>query len=293
VASQSRALYDITYSGLLCGRGLAAGYTVYQCPTVTGQIGRGQRDLWEGAPQNGALSAGVAVEQCAYVRSRISYTPMTGQEMLELFKSVGGQLPPQLQAAAQLARFINRSFLLGVQVRQSSPGLLGQMASTTDLMALAKGAIEEMALVWAPGKGASVMFLMDGADPAKLLALVAAMAPDMLGEIIPGLTQVLPGLIPSPNDPFWSVIFGSGGKVLPRQLAGLGSAGLGQAAIPQPGTPPSTGVDVVDTPGAQLPGDSPPIGELKVAGATVTTWLFGAAAAVLVTALIVKLASGR
>lgn len=284
-ASQARALYDIGYAGLLCGRNLPAGYQLYSCPPAGSSYGIGRGDQWEGSPQNGTIYTGAAVETCAYVRDRIVYTPVTGKEMIELFKAAGGQVQPQMAAAAQMATFINRSFLLGIQLRQGSPALTTQAGSTTDLLALAKMAIEEAALIWAPGKGGSVMFLVDGSDPTKLLQLMAMMAPDLLNDVLPGLPNLLPGLIPPAGDPFWSTVLGTATQILGGgAMQGCGAFGQTDQDIKQPGTP-VTGVDVVDTPGEQLDKTTPPIEGLKLAGMSVTSWLFAAGAAALVAAL--------
>ncbi len=278
-ASQARALYDIMHGGLLCGAGLPAGYAAYRCAPVSDQMRRGQVDGWEGAPQQGEIQPGYAIESCAYVRDRIAYTPMTGTEMLELLRSTGGTVPPELEQAAQFATFLKRSFLLGIQVRKASAGVL----ASGDMMAMAKAAIEEAVLIWAPGKGASVRFLLDGSDPAKLMALIAAMAPDLLPEILPNLPNLLPGLLP------W--VFGSGSQIAPKQLAGFGQAP--STAMPQPGTDPNTGLPVVDNKGKDLPKDKPPIGGLKLPSFTPTTIFIGAVAAALLAAFAYAVASPR
>jgi hypothetical protein len=285
-ASQARALYDIAYRGLLCGQGLAAGYVAYSCPGVSEQIGRGKRDMWEGAPQNGTIATGMAAEPCAYYRNRITYTPVKGKELLELFSTLGGQIPAEMAAAAQMASFINRTFLLGVQLREGVPA--AQVANAADLLTVAKLAIEELALIWAPGKGASVLFLMDGADPAKMMQLLAAMAPDLLNEIVPGLQSILPGLIPAAGDPFWGAILNTATQIMPHQLAGFGAYGLG-GDIPQPGTRSNTGVDVVDKPGSELPTNAPQILGMELMGQPLMTWLLVGTAAVLSTILLVRI----
>lgn len=279
-ASQARAVADISTRGLLC----APNPPWAGCPAVQARIGQGARDLWEGAPQIGELRAGDP--QCAEPRQRTSYTPMTGREMLELFRTVGGTLPADLEQAAQFgAQFVNRDFLVGIQLRRSSPGLAQQVANAPDMWTAARLAVEEMALIWAPGRGGSVLFLLDEQpDPAKFYALIQSMMPDLVGEVLPGLPQVLPWLFPTQQQLLPSL----SGLISLQGLCGLGEGPSAQS----PQTPPTTGVDVIDKPGGDLPKDKPPVPSLKerVVGTprSMALWL-GAAAAVLTTAFVYQL----
>lgn len=236
--AQTRALGDIGYGAILCTPNPPwAG-----CPHAQILIGRGARDLWEGAPQLGRLDSGS--EACAPLRQRTSYTPMKGQEMLELFRAVGGQVPPELAQAVALGnQFTQRDFLIGIQIKPGSPELSAAIAQATDLRQAARLAIEEMALIWAPGRGASVLFLLeDVVDPYKITALIQMMAPDLAAEIIPNLAGYLPQLLP------W--VLGQGST---QQLA--------RRSFAQPPTPPTTGIRVLDAPGPTLPKTDPPIGQ--------------------------------
>lgn len=236
-AGQAAALGAIAQGDLLCTPNPPwAG-----CPHAQVLIGRGARDLWEGAAQVGRLSGGD--EACAPMRQRTSYTPMKGEEMLELFRAVGGQVPPELsQAVALGSQFSQRDFLVGIQLKPGSPELGAAIAQAPDIRTAARIAIEEMALIWAPGRGASVLFLLeDVVDPYKVTALIQMMAPDLAAELIPQLPQLLPELLP------W--IFGQGTT---QQLA--------RRSFAQPQTPPTTGIRVLDTPGTRLPKTDIPIG---------------------------------
>lgn len=269
-ASQARALADVQ-TGLLC----RPNPPWAACPHAQVYIGRGQRDLWEGAPQVGALFSGA--ERCAWPRQRTAYVPMTGQEMLEVFKRVGGTLPPQLEQAARFgAAFIQRDFLVGIQLKAASPQLSTQIAQASTPLEAARLAIEDMALIWAPGRGASVLFLLDEQfDPAKLTALLGSMMPELIGDI--GLPAILPQMLP------W--LLPSQQQIMP--FAGLGGlsgySGLGL----EPGTPPTTGVDVVDQPGDELPTDPPPIEGIDVRSPRPVALMLGAAAAALATAFVI------
>lgn len=277
--SQRRAIADIFGANLLCRD--PAPWAA--CPLGKNAIGRGERDMWEGAAQMGVLFSGA--EPCAWPRTRTSYTPMKGREMLEMFRAVGGTLPPSLEQAAQFgAAFVNRDFLVGIQVRKGSPELSRAIAQATDMITAARLAIEDIALIWAPGRGGSIKFMLDGQlDPTKLAALIQSMMPDLLTDLIPQLPAMLPNLPAMlPNLVPW--LFPTQGQIMP--FAGLGAFGATDGG--QPGTPPTTGVTVVDVTGSELPTDKPPIDRLE----TLKTprgmaLVLGAAAAVLTTAFIV------
>lgn len=272
-ASKARAAADIGTGQLLC----AQNPPWAACPTAQARIGQGARDLWEGAAQLGDLRA--ASESCAWPRQRTSYMPMKGQEMLELFKTVGGQAPPELAQAVALGNtFLQRDFLVGIQVKPPSPELTAAIAQATDMRQAARIAIEEMALIWRPGRGASVLFLLDDVvDPYKVTALIQMMLPDLAGEILPNLPTILPGLLP------W--IFGPG----------TSSSALARRSFAQPSTPPTTGLRVLDLPGAQLPRQDVPIGAptsaTPPAHRTFGTWA-AALCAVAVAGIAVAAAAG-
>jgi hypothetical protein len=273
-ASKARALADIAH-GLLC----QPNPPWASCPHARAL---GPRDLWEGAVQRGELAPGV--EPCALPRQRISYVPMRGTELLALFRLAGGQLPPQLAEAARFGgAFLERDFLVGVEAKPPDPAVLGQLARSVDLLAIARALVQDVALVWAPGKGASVRFLLDQPlDGSKIIALVTVMLPDLLPSMLPTL---LPQLIPPPNDPLWGTLFGTLGQVLGPRPAPL--RGFGQA---EPGTPPTTGVAVIDRPGSELPTDPPPIRGLKP---TSSSFVIGIGAAVLAVGLLAVYWKGR
>lgn len=274
---QTAAIANI-YAGLLCSSSPPWG----SCPAAQQAIGRGERDMWEGAAQLGTLYTGA--ESCAEPRQRTSYAPMTGKEMLEVFKTVGGTLPAHLENAAQFgSAFVNRDFLVGIQVRRGSPGLAGEIARAPDPLSAARLAIEEMALIWAPGRGGSVKFFLEPQiDPAKFTALIQSMMPDLVGDLLPQLPGMLPSMLP------W--LLPSQEQAMPfGGLIGFRGFGADDQGL-QPGTPPNTGVDVIDKPGSELPTDKPPIDRLAPLRTDRSVALvLGAAAAVLTTAFIVGL----
>lgn len=259
-ASKARALSDIAFQGLLCHPQPPWA----ACPTSKSLLGRTAGDLWEGAPQRGQLFTGAEV--CAWPRQRTAYVPMTGREMLALFRLAGGQVPPEFKAAEQVGEpFLDRTFLVGIMARPPGP-----IPGGSDLMSVVHGLTEEIAVIWAPGRGASLMFLLDQPiDSARISALLATMLPDLLPELIPGVQGWLPGLLPKPDDPIWQTIFGTLGQILPQsaQLQGLGWFGAVPSAGSQPGTRPNTGVAIVDRRGDELSTAPPPIEGLQPTGA--------------------------
>lgn len=240
--SKTRAMQDIVTKGLLCGLN-GTSWGSGSCPSVA-FVGGNAQQLWEGAPQQGGAPRS-GDEACAFHRQRIAYMPMTGEEMLQIFELYGGQLPPQLAQAKQYGQpFMKRSFLVGVEARPASLANIG-----SDPLAVARALTEDVALIWAPGKGASIKFLLDQPlDGAKLNALLQAMMPDMLPDLLGQLPQLIPGLIPPPDDPIWGTLGGLLTPMVPRAAAAVG---------PQPQTPPTTGTPVVDKPGSQLPTNPP------------------------------------
>jgi len=233
------------------------------CATARQYMGTSAADLWEGSVQEGFWRQGA--EGCAGPRQYIGYVPMTGQEMLSLFRSAGGQVPLELQQAEQYGKqFMQRSFLLGIEVN-SNPPSLQEMGGLQNPIELARKLVHEMALIWAPSRGASIKFLLDDyIDARKVNGLIVQMMPDLLKDVLPGQ---LPGLLPPAGDPVWGQILGTAQQMLPwlqgMQGFGLGgfgmTSGLGSAdGTVQPGTPPSTGVDIIDKPGDQLDDEPPP-----------------------------------
>lgn len=237
--SKANVLKDIATGGLLC----SPNPPWAACPSAQ-QIGGQPQHLWEGAPQEGTPKPGD--EACAWPRANIAYLPLTGKELLSLFEMVGGQLPPQLQQAKSAGKaFMDRSFLVGVQARPATAATIG---NTADPLALARALTEEAALIWAPGRGASIRFLLDEQiDGTKMNALLQAMLPDLLPDLLGNLGNILPGLIPPPNDPIWGQLLGGLVPMVPRASGGT----------VEPGTPPNTGLPIVDQPGGQLPKEPP------------------------------------
>jgi hypothetical protein len=269
--SKANVLADIATKGLLC----SAAPPWANCPS-TQMVGGQPQHLWEGAPQMGTPQPGD--EACAWPRARIAYLPLTGKEMLALFEMVGGALPPQLQQAKNAGpAFLDRSFLVGIEARPATAATIG---NTADPLALARALTEEAALIWAPGRGASVRFLLEEQiDGTKVNALLQAMMPDLLPELLGNLGNLLPGLIPGPNDPIWGQLLGGLVPTVPRSAS---------ASTVQPGTPPTTGLPIVDQPGGTLPTE-PPAG-LELGGAKPYAW---GLAAFVVSAAVTYVAFGR
>lgn len=263
--SQTAALGDIG-RGLLCGPNPPWAGFVDKTPT------------WEGDCQNAdnSASSGVAgLEPCAPNRRRTFYTPVTGADVVAVAKMLAAnpvpglpQIPPFIVSMIQQGQlpedFLKRTFLLGFET--AAPG------------EKAKAIIfSEVALIWAPGQGASVadLFRPDGTiDIAKLMALLQLLAPSIAPSLIPGFMQSLPGMLPG----LLQQIGGQAGslpQMYPQAIPGMAqqmpgvftaatqvaTAVLGQqAAWPapkplngldssvgaSPHTPPTTGVPIVD-----------------------------------------------
>jgi hypothetical protein len=227
--SKGNVLADIVGKGLLCNPNPPWA----SCPSAT-QIGGQPQQLWEGAPQEGVFQPGDEI--CAGPRRQIAYLPLTGQELLDLFELYGGGLPPQLQQAKLAGTtFLDRSFLIGIEAR---PATVATIGNTADPLAVARALTEEAALIWAPGRGASVRFLLEEQiDGAKLNALISAMMPDLLPDLLGNLGNILPGLIPPPDDPIW----GNGdapGHRDARRRQGRIRAPQGQAGVSRIGGQP-------------------------------------------------------
>lgn len=274
-------------SGLLCGQA-----TPWAMPIVTGK-GPG-----EYAPQ---LSDFPAVDACSDSRKRTMYAPMTGREMMNLFKLLDPQhqLPPQLVQIAAMApaMFLDRDFIVGIQLKplDNLPGFLGTMGQWTQ-MPSATAVVDDVALIWAPGKGASVLNLISGGpiDMNAVAALITQMAPDLLGGLgaIPGLAQALPGLLQQYAGPLATVFGSTQQKPTPNfspspspapvgnKLADTPAPVLGSMRDPAPPLP--AGSKIVDT-GAPVGAEPPP-------GADSSPWPVIAAvgAAVVVAALVMR-----
>lgn len=275
--TRQRALSDISYGSLLCAPNPPWG--------VCAGDQRRVANAWEGAPQLGILALGI--EACAEPRARTAYVPTTVEQIVQMFRTLGGQIPSIIEQGYSMlppaAR--QRSLLLGVQLRSPQAGLPAILAGATNPIVLAQALIEEVSIIWAPGRGSSLTSMLSGnVDPAKLIELATAMMPDVLGSLqipsLPDLTSILSTL---------GGLLGTMKQVAkaPGSLHGIGGY---YNALAGAGTPTSgkTGVPVVDTPGDKLDKTAPipgvavidttfsPIKMLAVAALTV-----GAAALIL------------
>lgn len=267
--------------------------------------GAGPADLWEGGPQTVEPSMGMpSTEPCAFFRDRTMYAPVRGNDLVKMLQFLGpaGQLPPGLLQMAQAAPslFLDKDFLLGVQAKKDiSPTIL---ASSPDMVGMALQALDEVALIWAPGQGASLMDFFKGQiDPNKLIALLTKMSPDVLGTIaagLPGLLQTLPGLA-TQYGPALGGIFGAATQMIPQLMTGLqGFAGPSSQGASQPGTRPTTGLSVIDQTGKSLDGRAaPPLPagtptvSLSTADTSSLLWIAAAAAAAIALIVVVAKAS--
>jgi hypothetical protein len=181
--------------------------------------------------------------ECAATRSRTCYLPMTGRKLLDMAKMLGGMGGPQIPAEwLQMAQyappmFLDREVVIGFQLKSSNMGDLiatiapvltgyqpGQPLNPMAFTAL----FEEAAVIWAPGKGASILGLFkNGVDPAALVALLTQMAPDMIGQwtslIPPEIMQQLPQIMQQWG-PQIQQIMGMASQMLPG-LLGPGQPG--------------------------------------------------------------------
>jgi len=289
--------------GLLCG---SSGAPWASCTPES--RGAGPADLWEGGPQIVEPAMGFpSNEACALLRDRTMYTPVRGKDLVKMLQFLGpaGQLPPGLLQMAQAAPalFLDKDFLLGVQAKKDiSAAVLGG-GLAPDLPGLALQTLEEVALIWAPGQGASLLEFFSGKiDAAKLMALLTKMSPDMLGTLassLPGILQSLPGLA-AQYGPSMGDIFGAATQMIPQLLTGLqGFAGASSQGASQPGTRPTTGLTVIDQPGPALAGRTAP--PLPAGTPTVSLpvasdqksllWIAGAALAAIALVVVVAKAS--
>lgn len=250
-ASQTLALADIR-AGLLCAPQVPWAH----CP-------RAQKDiLWrptsqsEYGAQMGTMPPGVAVsDPCAFIRARTVYTPMTGQELQELMKLLGGGfVPPQMAELIKLGGqlFANTSFLVGWQMRDRVT--MAEFPTSLDpqsLMRFADAILEDVAVITAPGQGVSIrdMVVTGTMDPAKLIVILQQLNPEAWGDLwqnLPGwVQQNLPGLL----------------QVLPQiDLGGifgaLGGIATQQQLVQSANLPNNTGYDVVDKPASEQKGEA-------------------------------------
>lgn len=255
VPTRTKILGDI-------GRGLlGSGNTpwgAFAAPQRGGPSGSWEGSLQTVSPVYGLVPGNIGEA----IRGRTSYTPITGREALKLLSFLGpqNQLPPGMGQLANAApsMFMDRQFLLGIQAKQNID-VQGLLAGGQDMAGLALKVLDDVALVWAPGQGASLMdFLRGQVDPLRLLGMLTQMTPDLFGQVtnnLPGILQNLPALGPD--------IFSTANQVL-RSLGGgtsLQGFGVVAPAAAQPGTPPNTGVSLIDLTTKQLaatPSPAPP-----------------------------------
>lgn len=231
---------------------------------------------WEGAAQNpdGAAASGVpGLEACAAERKRTPYIPVTGQDLVNVAKlvlvsqpQIAQQIPPPFLAMIQNGQlpqdFLSRSFLVGIEFAGPNDKPKVPFCS-------------EVALIWAPGQGASIadLFGPNGINLPAVIALLTAMGPSIMpslipasipgmGAIFPGLLQqiltvpqtlpqtlpqvqqALPGLLSAATQVLQTAAQGAPGQpwALPQKLP---LAGLEGGAM-SPQTPARTGVPIVD-----------------------------------------------
>ncbi len=209
-SSRGSALADIANGSLLVG----VQKNVWDTPAYDVA---GDHERWEGSFQVVRGTAGGYAgpsSRCNVARGYTAYIPVSGRQLIEIVKRLQGGaalssgFDPVLQAAPAL--FLDRSFLLGVVAKQSVD--LGTLAgSTSGTMAQAASALfHDVALIWAPQRGASLMPLLGGLAPAAVSSLLLAMGADLAGGLglpaeaqsvltdilrSPWLEQALPGLL--------------------------------------------------------------------------------------------------
>lgn len=246
--SQGRALWDIQFQGLLCRPEVPwAG-----CPISAKDRSWRPAVKSEYSEQLGNLPPGSAPsDACGFVRRRTIYVPMTGEQALIVFNALfNGQLPPEMATWMQMGGqlFANRSFLIGVQLYQTMQISLPQLATTTDLLSLARAVIEDVVLIWAPNQGASIreMVLSGNVNPTQLMILLQQIMPTAFGDImaqLPGwIGQQLPTILqqfpPPPGFDLGTILDG----IFSKTEQGAPKIQLVQS----PSTPPTTGLRVVD-----------------------------------------------
>lgn len=256
--------------------------------------GAGMADVWEGGPQqvDGSIGVGGALEYCASYRDRTVYAPVRGRELVKIFQQLGpGGVPPGLvqMAEAAPALFLDRDFLLGVQAKKHIPPevLLGQASP----VGLALQVLEDVALIWGPGQGASVLDFFKGPiDPQKLAGLLGALSPDLLGAAVAAAPAVL-----QQYGPLMTGLLGAAGQILGgggfKGFGSYGGFGAVHPGLAQPGTPSNTGIRLLDVPVSGLgkePAPPLPPGTKTVGiGDTGKALLLGAAAAAVALVLVI------
>lgn len=233
-SSKGRVIQDIG-TGLLC-----SSFRPWEGLCALSRL-ETPRNLWEGSEQRGAMFPGA--DACIVNRVRTMYAPMTGAEIVELGKRLmWGNIPQLLEQASQLPGFMQRSFLIGIQAREPSGGLLATLGSG-NVFAAMDALVEDLALIWAPGRGISLKAgIMSG--HLDVNALMTAMA-DVLPSMVNDWMQNLPGLL---------------GNVLPGLLPGGLFPQVQQRFVGSSGAAPRTllmGLDITDQVGDQLPPEDP------------------------------------
>lgn len=242
---------------------------------------------------------------CATIRWRTAYAPVTGRDLLVLMKflSASGQLPQGLEAMASILPqvFLDRTFLLGIQgkANMGQEQILAALA-TPNMVQMALQLVDDVALLWAPGQGVSLLagLAQGGMDPAKLLAMLTSMTPDLFGQVMNNLPSIL-GQLPNVANQLPALqaqmpgLFTGAQQVLGTVLGGgaiPGMNGFGAIAAPtgQPGTPPTTGLQVIDQPGTTLAAQqAPPADLLAKLGTSATARLAVALGVAIITGAIV------
>jgi hypothetical protein len=242
--SQGRVITDIS-GGLLCHQPVPWAH----CPL--GQRGTSWSPVSrsEYGAQRGILAPGAPAAPCVITRQRTVYTPLTGKELNELMRVLGGGVVPAelsqlMRSGGQL--FANTSFLVGWQLRSNvNIGALQSLATPQDLLKLLDAALEEVVVVTAPGKGVSIrqMVVTGTVDPAKLIAILQQIDPSAWGDLmqnLPGwLQQQLPGLLQQAQLP---------GLDLGALMGALGG-NVQHKLVSNARMPDDTGYSVVDQPG--------------------------------------------
>lgn len=256
-ATQAKVLIDIQ-NGLLCTQNPPWG----MCPRSAIDVNWQRSVRSEYEAQQGDLSS-VPLPPCAYLRTRISYMPMTGEEMIAMMKAVGGGvLSPELAQMVQTGgtMFANRSFIVGFETKQQidwskMPQSLSTMA---DMMLMVDAMMEDIALIWAPGRGISIrqMLVTGRPDPAQLMILIQGLMPDVLGGLLQSLPQIfqtqLPTFLNQPLRPGADASSFLSSSRINRMYH------LGPLTV-TPYTPPISGLQVVDKPRSEQ-NTSPPAG---------------------------------
>ena len=251
-ASQARFLSDAMATKVLC----SANPPWSSCPIGV------QNKLWtppamsEYGQQRGLLGT-AAVDACSDLRQRTVYLPMDGKSMTQMLNLLyNGQVPAQLDQLIKSggALLANRSFLVGVRLFKTPSVPLGQLLNMTNMLQLAQALVEDIVLIWAPGQGTSIrdMVLSGTIDVGKLSAILAAIAPDAMGDLLSQLPAVVSQQLPQLMQQLPDL-----GALLGSVLGGLSAPKSQLVASPQ--TPATTGLAVVDQRSDQQ-NTTPPVG---------------------------------